>query len=72
MTITICIIFALLNRFNGYKAIILITLMIYKIIEAISDCFHGFIQKKEQLYFVGKSLFLKAIFGMLGFFIIDF
>jgi len=72
ITLLLCVFFALLNQFDGYKMTVLIALMIYKILDAISDCFHGCIQKKDQLYFVGESLFFKAILGILGFACLDY
>lgn len=67
----IIILFSFINRFNLFKSSILILITIYKILESTSDCFHAFIQKKNELYFVGQSLFFKAIVGVAGFLIID-
>lgn len=69
VSIVFIIIFSIINNFNYYKTILIILLMLYKVEEAIADCFHGFIQKKEQLYYVGMSLFYKAIFSLILFFI---
>ncbi len=72
ITLLLLTLFILMNKFDIYKIVILIFLMCYKILEAISDCFHAFIQKKEELYFVGKSLFWKSILGIVGFGIVDY
>lgn len=71
LVIIITIVFVLINKFDFYKSSIIILLTLYKVLEAISDCYHAFIQKEDQLYFVGKSLAYKAIIGVLGFFTID-
>ncbi len=71
VVIIIAFIFVLINRFDFYKSMIIILLTLYKAFEAVSDCFHAFIQKEEQLYFVGKSLAYKAVIGFMGFFVID-
>ncbi len=71
IVVLITILFVLINRFDFHKSVILLLLTIYKIFEAVSDCFHAFIQKGEQLYFVGKSLAYKAVIGVMGFLILD-
>jgi len=63
--------FALINSLSSFEIIIISLLSVFRIIEAISDCFYGAIQKKNKLYQTGISLSLKAIFGLLVFFIID-
>lgn len=71
ITILFICVFSLISRFNVEKFLLLLLLMIYKAIEAFADCFHGFIQKKEQLYYVGKSLFFKALLSVILFSIVD-
>lgn len=66
------IIFAIANSFNFLEISTVLLLSIFRIIEAISDCFYGAIQKKNKLYQTGISLSLKATFGLLAFFVIDF
>lgn len=64
--------FALINQFSVFELTIILLLSGFRIVEAISDCFYGAIQKKQKLYQTGISLSLKAIFGLLAFTIIDF
>ena len=66
------IIFAIANSFSFLETSTVLLLSIFRIIEAISDCFYGAIQKKNKLYQTGISLSLKATFGLLAFFVIDF
>lgn len=54
-----------------YKAIIIILLTIFKMIEAFSESIYAIIQKNDDLYKVGISLFLKALLGTILFFIVD-
>ncbi|MBR3172505.1 polysaccharide biosynthesis C-terminal domain-containing protein [Candidatus Saccharibacteria bacterium] len=64
-------IFAIINQFSGFEIAIVLLLSGFRIVEAISDCFYGAIQEKNRLYQTGISLSLKAIFGLLIFFIVD-
>ena len=71
ITVLFVFVFSFLSKFNNEKFLMFLFLMLYKCIEALADCFHGFIQKKEQLHYVGKSLFLKALFSIILFCIVD-
>ncbi|MBR0465547.1 polysaccharide biosynthesis C-terminal domain-containing protein [Candidatus Saccharibacteria bacterium] len=66
------LIFSLINHFSLFEISIVLLLSGFRIIEAISDCFYGAIQKKGKLYQTGISLSLKAIFGLLAFFVTDY
>lgn len=63
--------FCLINQLSFFEISIVLLLSGFRIIEAISDCFYGAIQKKNKLYQTGISLSLKAIVGLLAFFIVD-
>lgn len=54
-----------------YKAIIIILLTIFKMIEAFSESIYAIIQKNDDLYKVGISLFLKALLGTILLFTVD-
>ena len=69
--IMISILFGIINKYTGTKMIIFMLLCILKSIEAICDVFHGIIQKNNHLDIVGKSLFLRSLFNILIFIIID-
>lgn len=66
------LIFALINNYNFLEISVILLLSAFRIVEAISDCFYGAIQKKNKLYQTGISLSLKAIFGLLAFLIVDY
>jgi len=65
------LLFALINNFGVFEISIILLLSGFRIVEAISDCFYGAIQKKRKLYQTGISLSLKAIFGLLALFVVD-
>lgn len=68
----ITIVFAVINRYDFIKFSIFIILALMKIIEAISDVYHGILQKNNRLDIVGKSLFIRSILDILVFFIIEY
>ena len=51
---------------------IILLFILYKGIESFTDVFYGVIQKNDELYKVGVSLFLKGIIGVINFLIFDF
>ena len=66
------LIFALINQFSLFEIGIILLLAGFRIIEAISDCFYGAIQKKGKLYQTGISLSIKAVLGLTIFATVDF
>lgn len=66
------VIFVFVQNYSVDKNIVIVLLCIYKLFEAFSDTFYGYLQKHEELHFVGKSLFYKSIVGIIAFFIVDF
>jgi len=69
--ILISILFGLIKGYHNTKFIVLLFLTLFKVIEAISDVFHGILQKNERLDIVGKSLFIRSLLNILLFLIID-
>lgn len=68
----ICVLtFALINGYAQAKFIVLIILCLYKVIEALSDVFHGILQKNDRLDIVGKSLFIRSLLNLIIFLITD-
>lgn len=65
------VIFIFVQNYSVGKNIIIILLCVYKLFEAFSDTFYGYLQKHEELHFVGKSLFFKSIVGIIVFFVVD-
>lgn len=60
-----------ISGFDTYKTIVIILLLVFRIVESISDCFYGAIQKQNKLYQTGISLTLKALLGLTIFTITD-
>ena len=65
------ILFIIIKGYNFYKCSVIMLLIIYKMIEAFSEVLYGIIQKKEELYKVGISLFLKGILSAISFLLLD-
>lgn len=63
--------FSIISGFAWDKIFVILLLMIFRIVEAISDCFYGEMQKNDKLYKTGISLTLKAVIGFVCFLIID-
>ena len=72
LSIFITAILCIVSHFSIFETIVIFLILLFRIIEAISDCFYGAIQKKNQLYKTGISLSIKAIFGLLSFIVIDY
>ena len=72
MMFLIAIVFIVVQKYSLEKNVIIILLCLYKLFEAMSETFYGFLQKNDELYIVGKSLFFKSLVGIIIFFVIDF
>ena len=65
LSLIILFIFSIVNHFDSFKITIIILIMFFRTIEAISDCFYGLIQESGNLYKVGISMFLKNFIGII-------
>lgn len=65
------LLFCLIRGYSGEKFIIITLLVIYRVIEAISESTYAIIQKQNRLYQVGQSLFLKSIVSLISFWVAD-
>ncbi len=72
LSLILLTIFSFINGFSLYEISIILSLMLFRLTESISDCFYGAIHKKSHLYQTGISLSLKAIIGLAAFIITDF
>lgn len=77
--ITSCIIMAILliiyliiKDYDMYKNMMIILFAIYRIIESLAEVMYGIIQKNNELYKVGISLFLKGSLGTIVFLLVDY
>ncbi len=71
LMLIIGLIFILIKNYSVEKRLIIFFLILYKSIESFADILYGIIQRKNNLYQVGISLFLKGILMILLFFVID-
>lgn len=67
----ICFTFGIINGYYWQKMIVFLLLCFSKGIEALSDVFHGILQKNERLDMVGKSLSIRNLFGLCSFLLIE-
>lgn len=71
ISIILITIYSLITNVGNEKMSVILILMLYRIIDAISDIFYGYFQSKDKLYLVGVSYTLKSILSILMFFIVD-
>ena len=60
-------VFALLSGYDGERIALLLSLVIYKILDAIADPLYGIMQRNGRLYLSGISMTLKAVLGFIAF-----
>lgn len=65
------IVFCIIRGYTLYKFSIIMLLILYKGIEALSEMFYAVLQRKNDLYKVGISMFLKSLIGLILFAVID-
>lgn len=65
------VVFILFNSYDRERVILLISLVIYKILDAIADPLYGVMQKQGHLYYAGISMTLKAVTGFVAFVIVN-
>ncbi len=71
LMLILTVLFIIIKDYSLEKNIIILFLCFYKCLDAFSDTLYGYLQKNEELYIVGKSLFFKSLLGILLFLIID-
>lgn len=64
--------FCFVRGYTGDKIVIIMFLIIFRALEAITESAYAVIQKKDRLYQVGRSLFMKAVGSLISFFVIDY
>ena len=72
ISLVVILIFSLISRFDAYKISVIVLLMCFRTVDAISDCFYGYIQSKDNLYQVGISYTLKSVVGTILFLVVDY
>ncbi len=72
VALLLIVIFCLISGFSFNKFFIIILLMLFRTLDALSDTFYGYVQSKGYLYKVGISYSLKSIIGVVLFVFIDY
>jgi len=63
--------FALLSGYDGERIALLLSLVIYKVLDAIADPLYGVMQRNGRLYLAGISMTIKAVAGFVAFIIVN-
>lgn len=64
--------FCLIRGYSGDKFIIIMSLIIFRALEAVAESIFAVIQKKDRLYQVGRSMLIKSLCSLIGFFMVDY
>ena len=72
LMIVFSILFILTKNYSSQKIMIIFMLVLFRMIESFGEILYGIVQKENELYKVGISMFLKALFSILLFFCFDF
>ena len=64
-------VFAILSGYDGLRFTLLISLVVYKMLDAIADPLYGVMQRNGCLYLAGISMTLKAVIGFVAFLAIN-
>lgn len=71
LMLIISLLFVKIRNYSGPKALIIITVCVWKLLEAMADVIYAYFQKDDELYKVGISLTIKNILGLIFFLIVD-
>ncbi len=66
------LLFCLIRGYSGDKFIVIMFLIIFRALEAVAESIFAVIQKKDRLYQVGRSMLIKSLCSLIGFFVIDY
>ena len=71
ISVLITVGYCLFMSYDHLRFLITVCLCLMKILEMLADVYYGILQKHEELYLVGQSLFFKSVLSFLAFFIVD-
>lgn len=63
--------FSIVRNYDAIKTTIILQLVLYKALDAFSESIYAIMQRKDQLYNAGISLFIKGVFGVIIFLVAD-
>lgn len=72
ISLVLLIVFAIISHLSVFEISVILSLSSFRLVEVVSDCFYGAIQKKDKLYQTGISLSIKAIIGLITFIVTDY
>jgi len=61
------LVFAFANGYDSFRFALLMSLVVYKMLDAIVDPLYGIMQRNGRLYYAGISMTLKAVIGFAAF-----
>lgn len=67
LALALCILFALVNKYNTNTIISIVLFMLFRLAEDYSDVLHGIFQKNDKLYMAGQSFFIRGFAVLIGF-----
>ena len=65
------VVFILINDYDWDRVILLLSIVVYKILDAIADPLYGVMQRNGRLYYAGVSMTLKAVIGFAAFLVVN-
>lgn len=67
ISLPLCVAFIFINGYSNNKAAVIGAFMLYRCIEACSDVFHGILQRKKRMDYIGISVTIRAILILIAF-----
>lgn len=71
LMILLTFIYVGIRDYSLEKNVILILLCLYKCIEAFDETLYAYLQKNDELYIAGKSMFIRSFVGIIVFLLVD-
>jgi len=65
------VVFILFNSYDSERIALMLSLVVYKILDAVADPLYGVMQRRDRLYFAGISMTIKAVVGFVAFVAVD-
>jgi O-antigen/teichoic acid export membrane protein len=70
LSVFVCLAIVLFYGYTGYKALIIMTFMAFKLVEGMADVYYGIEQKNQRMDYAGISLTVRGLGGAVAFFLI--
>lgn len=66
------LVFIAANKFSVHTILLILVLMGYRLLDAVSDVLYGVLQVHDRLHQAGKSNFIKSLVSIVGFMAVDY